>query len=57
MMFNIWLIPLFTYLIGKFILQNKYNNEWVWWVTIPGLFIIWLSGILIFRKLTKGNSK
>ena len=42
--FILWvLIPLFIYLIGKagMLVYNEY--EWVWWVIIPTLLILWLA--------------
>mgnify|MGYP001295683504 CR=1 FL=1 len=39
---TIVLIPLFTYVLGKagMLVYNEY--EWVWWITIPTLFVLWL---------------
>jgi hypothetical protein len=39
---NIWMIPVLSYLIQKVggVEFNEY--EWVWWVGIPTLVLIWL---------------
>ena len=39
---NIVLIPLFTYVIGKAGMMQYNEYEWIWWVTIPVLLILWL---------------
>jgi hypothetical protein len=37
-----WVIPIFTYLSLK-ISQIPFNQyEWVWWVGVPVLIIIWV---------------
>lgn len=38
---TVFMIPLITYLILKFS-GHKMHKEWLWWITIPILIIIWL---------------
>lgn len=38
---NLWLIPTLTYIIGK-IVGVEYHREWVWWVMIPVMILIWM---------------
>ena len=38
---NLFLMPLFTYLTGKFLVRTEYKNEQIWWITLPILFIFW----------------
>lgn len=37
---QIFLLPLLTYLIGKLNGLN-YDKEYIWWIIIPLLFLIW----------------
>ena len=48
---TLWLIPTMTYIFQKF---NGliYHREWVWWVGIPTMFLIWL---LINWKIENGK--
>jgi len=38
---SIWLIPMISYLFGKFA-GIEYHREWIWWVGIPTLILGWL---------------
>jgi hypothetical protein len=37
----LWLLPSLLYFFGK-LNGVHYHNEYVWWVSIPILFVIWL---------------
>jgi hypothetical protein len=37
----IWLIPTMSYLIQK-TGGIQFNREWIWWVGIPTLILVWL---------------
>ncbi len=50
---NIWLIPLMTYLLLKFVAQSTFRHEWVWWIIIPLSFVTWF--IMNFKFGTKEN--
>ena len=44
---NLWLIPTLMYGVGK-LAGTEYNEyEYVWWIGIPTLFLVW--GILNFK--------
>jgi hypothetical protein len=46
---TLWLIPTMTYLIGK-IGGLTYHREWIWWVMIPVMILIW---VLLNWKIKK----
>jgi hypothetical protein len=48
---NLWTIPTFTYIIQK-VCGITFHREWVWWVGIPTMFLVW---VLINWKITKSN--
>ena len=37
---TLWLIPTMTYVLGK-IVGVTYHREWIWWIAIPTMFLIW----------------
>ena len=37
---TLWLIPTMSYILGKFGGTN-YQKEWIWWVIIPILILVW----------------
>jgi hypothetical protein len=37
---TLWLIPTMSYVVGK-IIGMTYHREWIWWVAIPTMFLIW----------------
>jgi hypothetical protein len=37
---TLWLIPTMSYVVGK-IIGITYHREWIWWVAIPTMFLIW----------------
>ena len=46
---TLWSIPTLTYIIGK-VGGVEYHREWIWWVVIPVMFLIW---VLINWKIKK----
>jgi hypothetical protein len=48
--FTLWAIPSMTYLIMKVRGTVSFHKEWLWWVVIPTLFVVW---ILINWKIKK----
>jgi hypothetical protein len=40
---TLWLISTFTYIFEKFNGMINPNKEWVWWMVIPVMFLIWTS--------------
>lgn len=40
---TLWLIPTFTYTFEKICGIINQNKEWVWWMVIPVMFLIWVS--------------
>ena len=38
---TLWLIPTLTYTFGK-IVGVEYHREWIWWMVIPIMFLIWV---------------
>lgn len=46
---TLWLIPTMTYIFGK-VGGITYHNEWIWWVAIPIMFLIW---VLLNWKIKK----
>ena len=50
----LWMIPTTAYLTRKLV-GGKFNNlEWLWWVVIPSLMMIWF---FINFKIEKGGKK
>jgi hypothetical protein len=50
----LWMIPTTAYLTRKLV-GGKFNNlEWLWWVTIPSLMVIWF---FINFKIEKDGKK
>ena len=47
---TIWLIPTISYLLQKLCGMNFNQYEYVWWIVIPVLFIVWFT---LNFKLTK----
>jgi len=47
---SIWWVPTITYLIMKINNAISSNREWLWWVAIPTMFLIW---VLINWKIKK----
>lgn len=39
--FTLWLIPTLFYIVEKSQGIISPNKEWVWWVAIPSLVLIW----------------
>jgi hypothetical protein len=37
---TLWLIPTMSYVVAK-IVGVTYHREWIWWVAIPTMFLIW----------------
>ena len=37
---TLWSIPTLTYTIGK-VGGVEYHREWIWWVAIPVMVLIW----------------
>jgi hypothetical protein len=46
---TLWLIPTMAYIFGK-VGGMTYHNEWIWWVAIPVMFLIW---VLLNWKIKK----
>jgi hypothetical protein len=46
---SLWLIPTMSYIFGK-VGGLTYNREWIWWVGIPTMFLIW---VLLNWKIKK----
>ena len=40
---SLWWIPTMTYFIMKMNGVIAPSKEWVWWVAIPVMFLIWVS--------------
>lgn len=49
---SLWWIPSITYLIFKINNVINPNKEWVWWVGIPLMFLLWL---MINYKIKNNN--
>jgi hypothetical protein len=50
----LWMIPTTAYLTRKLV-GGKFNNlEWLWWVVIPSLMVIWF---FINFKIEKDGKK
>jgi hypothetical protein len=47
---SLWWVPTITYLIMKINNIISSNREWLWWVTIPTMFLIW---VLLNWKIKK----
>jgi hypothetical protein len=47
---SLWWVPTITYLIMKINNIISSNREWIWWVVIPVMFLIW---VLINWKIKK----
>jgi hypothetical protein len=39
---SLWWIPTMTYFFMKINGIVSFHNEWLWWVTIPIMFLIWV---------------
>lgn len=50
---TIWWLPTLTYTLGKFG-GAEYHREWIWWVVLPIVFLIW---VLLNWKIEKTNDK
>ena len=48
----LFVMPSFTYLIGKSS-SVIYHREWIWWVSIPALFLFWLIVNFKIEKVVK----
>jgi hypothetical protein len=46
---TLWLIPTMSYVVAK-IVGVTYHREWIWWVAIPTMALIW---VLINWKIKK----
>jgi hypothetical protein len=46
---TLWLIPTFTYIIQK-VCGITFHREWIWWVGIPTMFLVW---VLLNWKIKK----
>jgi hypothetical protein len=46
---SLWLIPTMFYLLQKF-LGIAFHREWVWWVGISTMFLVW---VLLNWKIKK----
>ena len=46
---SLWLIPTMSYMFGKSV-GVTYHREWIWWVGIPTMFLIW---VLLNWKIKK----
>lgn len=53
--FQIFLIPLMVYIIGK-IGGVKYNTEFIWWIVLPLLFGFWFFVNFKFVKNGRKNN-
>ena len=51
---SLWWVPTMTYFIMKMNDIISSNREWVWWVAIPTMFLIW---VLLNWKIEKTNDK
>ncbi len=50
----LWMIPTTSYTVQELV-GGKFNNlEWLWWVTIPSLMVIWF---FINFKIEKDGKK
>ena len=38
---TLWLIPLMSYVLQKLGGMKMNHLEWIWWVCIPSMMIIW----------------
>jgi hypothetical protein len=47
---SLWWVPTITYLIMKINNVISSNREWLWWVAIPTMFLIW---VLLNWKIKK----
>ncbi len=39
----LWVVPTISYIMQKGIGITMNNLEWLWWVTIPSMFVLWLA--------------
>jgi len=51
---SLWWIPTTTYLFMK-INGVEFHNEWIWWLAIPTIFLIW--GLLNWKITIKNDKK
>lgn len=51
---SLWWIPTMTYFIMKMNDIISPSKEWVWWLAIPTMFLIW---VLLNWKIEKTNDK
>jgi hypothetical protein len=49
---SLWLIPLINYVLIKSITEKNVDREWIIWILLPSLFIIWF---FINFKIEKRN--
>jgi hypothetical protein len=40
---TLWVIPIISYTMQKAAGITMTNLEWLWWVTIPTMFVLWLA--------------
>ena len=38
----VWLIPTVAYTLEKLVGVIKPDREWVWWIMLPSVFLVWL---------------
>jgi hypothetical protein len=51
---SLWWIPIMTYFIMKMNNILSPRKEWIWWVVIPTMFLIW---VLLNWKIINKNDK
>ena len=49
---SLWIIPLINYVLIKSITEKNVDREWIIWMLLPSLFIIWF---FINFKIEKRN--
>jgi hypothetical protein len=47
---SIWVIPTMTYLLQKMIGVQFNQYEFIWWIIIPTMFVVWF---MLNFKITK----
>ena len=40
---TLWVIPIISYTMQKAAGISINSMEWLWWVTIPAMFVLWLA--------------
>jgi uncharacterized RDD family membrane protein YckC len=51
---SLWWVPTMTYFILKMNDVISPSKEWIWWIAIPTMFLIW---VLLNWKITIKNDK